>query len=185
MKGRCVILAPKKVKKRRQNMITTTTLQKQDTTGSAVLYMALELSNAKWKVGFSNGEKIRQVTITARDLGELEDEIEKARERFCLEDDMQIVSCYEAGRDGFWIHRYLKDVPYHIVKEIVQDGNTGLFYEPGNIPELTNKIELLLRDKSFAATIARNGYNVAVSHFTKERYGRELYETLTSVQRDK
>jgi len=98
MKGRCVILAPKKVKERRQNMITTTTLQKQDTTGSAVLYMALELSNTKWKVGFSNGEKIRQVTITARDLGELEDEIEKARERFCLEDDMQIVSCYEAGR---------------------------------------------------------------------------------------
>jgi transposase len=82
-------------------MITTTTLQKQDTTGSAVLYMALELSNAKWKVEFSNGEKIRQVTITARDLGELEDEIEKAMERFCLEDDVQIVSCYEAGRDGF------------------------------------------------------------------------------------
>lgn len=90
-------------------MITTTTLQKQDTTGSTVLYMALELSNTKWKVGFSNGEKIRQVTITARDLGELEDEIEKARERFCLKDDVQIVSCYEAGRDGFWIHRYLTD----------------------------------------------------------------------------
>lgn len=49
------------------------------------------------------------MTITPRDLGELKDEIEKARERFCLEDDMQIVSCYEAGRDGFWIHRYLTD----------------------------------------------------------------------------
>jgi transposase len=73
------------------------------------LYMALELSNTKWKVGFSNGERIRQVTITARDLGELEDEIEKARKRFCLKDDVQIVSCYEAGRDGFWIHRYLTD----------------------------------------------------------------------------
>jgi len=42
-------------------------------------------------------------------LGELEDEIEKARKRFCLKDDVQIVSCYEAGRDGFWIHRYLTD----------------------------------------------------------------------------
>jgi transposase len=65
------------------------------------LYMALELSNTKWKLGFSNGKKIRQVTIAARDLVELEDEIGKAWERFCLQDDVQIVSCYEAGRDGF------------------------------------------------------------------------------------
>jgi transposase len=27
--------------------------------------------------------------------------------RFKLEDDVRIVSCYEAGRDGFWLHRYL------------------------------------------------------------------------------
>jgi hypothetical protein len=31
------------------------------------LYMALELSNRKWKLGFSDGSKCRQRTITAGD----------------------------------------------------------------------------------------------------------------------
>ena len=31
------------------------------------LYMALELSNRKWKLGFSDGTKWRQRTITAGD----------------------------------------------------------------------------------------------------------------------
>jgi len=37
----------------------------------------------------------------------LREEIEKAKSRFRLDNDVRIVSCYEAGRDGFWLHRYL------------------------------------------------------------------------------
>jgi transposase len=40
-------------------------------------------------------------------LEQLQEEIEKAKERFDLDDDVWIVSCYEAGRDGLWLHRYL------------------------------------------------------------------------------
>jgi len=40
-------------------------------------------------------------------LEELQEEIEKAKLRFKLSDDVRIISCYEAGRDGFWLHRYL------------------------------------------------------------------------------
>jgi len=47
------------------------------------------------------------VTIPAGDLPGLEQEIARARERFKLAEDVRVVSCYEAGRDGFWLHRFL------------------------------------------------------------------------------
>jgi hypothetical protein len=33
--------------------------------------------------------------------------IRKAKEKFDLSSGAKDVSCYEAGRDGFWLHRYL------------------------------------------------------------------------------
>jgi transposase len=71
------------------------------------LHLAFELSGSKWKLGFSDGKKMRFRSITARDLEQLNEEIEKAKERFKLKGGIGIVSCYEAGRDGFWLHRYL------------------------------------------------------------------------------
>jgi len=35
-------------------------------------------------------------------------EIAKAKKRFGLPDDAPVFSCYEAGRDGFWLHRFLE-----------------------------------------------------------------------------
>jgi len=86
----------------------TTILQKKTITKKeeAVLFIAFELSNSKWKLCFSNGEKRRQKTIDARDLLQLSLEIAKAKEKFGYE-TCRIISCYEAGRDGFWLHRYL------------------------------------------------------------------------------
>ena len=62
-----------------------------------------------WKLAFTigYGQKPRQRTIRARDLAALEQEIAKAKKRFQLADAAPVVSCYEAGRDGFWLHRYL------------------------------------------------------------------------------
>ncbi len=34
-------------------------------------------------------------------------EIRAAKKRFGLPEDAQVVCCYEAGRDGFWPHRFL------------------------------------------------------------------------------
>jgi transposase len=71
------------------------------------LYIALELSNTKWKIAFGNGFKMRMKTIAARGLNQFEEEVEKAKKHFGMAQDVAICSCYEAGRDGFWIHRYL------------------------------------------------------------------------------
>ena len=38
----------------------------------------------------------------------MKQEVEKARERFGLEKAASVRSCYEAGREGFWIHRALE-----------------------------------------------------------------------------
>ena len=46
--------------------------------------------------------------MSAGDLPRLQQEIVKAKKRFGLAADAQVLSCYEAGRDGFWLHRYLK-----------------------------------------------------------------------------
>jgi transposase len=83
------------------------TLQAQSTTDQDIMYIAFELSNSTWRLAFSDGNKKRHVTIKARDLKQLEREIIKAKNRFGLKGDIPIKSCYEAGRDGFWIHRYL------------------------------------------------------------------------------
>ena len=79
-------------------------------TSDPVLFMALELSAAKWKVGTTVGlgQKPRETQVDAGDLDGLMQEITKAKERFGLPADARVVSCYEAGRDGFWIHRWLE-----------------------------------------------------------------------------
>src|SRR5207237_930710 len=62
-----------------------------------------------WKLAFTTGmaQKPRLRTISSRDLDGLQREIQRARERFDLSENVPVVSCYEAGRDGFWLHRYL------------------------------------------------------------------------------
>ena len=86
----------------------TAVLEHKDNANGATLYMALELSDKKWKLGFSNGEKNRQKTMAAGDWVELHNQIELAKQKLRLATDCGIVSCYEAGRDGFWIHRGLE-----------------------------------------------------------------------------
>jgi transposase len=78
-------------------------------TPGGVLHLAFELGWTHWKLAFTigYGQKPRQRTIGARDLSALEQEIAKAKKRFKLGDTAPVVSCYEAGRDGFWLHRYL------------------------------------------------------------------------------
>jgi transposase len=73
------------------------------------LYLAFELSWSEWKLAFGTApaEPPRFRSIRARDLAGLQEEIAKARQRFGLPDDAPVCSCYEAGRDAFWLHRWL------------------------------------------------------------------------------
>lgn len=74
-----------------------------------VLYLAFELGWKDWKLAFSTtpAEPARLRTIAGRQTTALLLEIAKAKQRFGLPADASVVSCYEAGRDGFWLHRFL------------------------------------------------------------------------------
>jgi len=76
------------------------------------LFVAMELSNKKWMLGFGNGSAERFRTITARDQKTLKFEVKRAKEKLGLPPDCKVVCCYEAGRDGFWIDRMLKQNGY-------------------------------------------------------------------------
>lgn len=84
-----------------------TILHANDTASGRVLYMALELSAKTWKVGFGDGRKERVCTVAAGDWPGLHEQMRRAREKLGLAPGCRVVSCYEAGRDGFWIHRAL------------------------------------------------------------------------------
>lgn len=72
-----------------------------------VLYLAFELSEKNWKLGFTVGfgQSPRVRDIPARDIKSLQKEIRMAKDCFKLADTTRVISCYEAGRDGFWLHR--------------------------------------------------------------------------------
>jgi len=88
------------------------------------LYVALELSKDTWKLGFTTSriQKARIRDVKARDLSGFLAEVGAAKERLGLPADTQVKSCYEAGRDGFWIHRFLES-----------NGITNLVIDPASI----------------------------------------------------
>ena len=75
-----------------------------------VLYLSLELGWKTWKLAFTigRGQKPRVRTITGRNTEAFLAEVKAAKKRFGLPDDTPVISCYEAGRDGFWIDRFLR-----------------------------------------------------------------------------
>jgi transposase len=81
---------------------------REQSTRVPVLYVAFELANSTWKLACSDGNKLRHVTVTAGDLAQVRGAITGAKGHFGLGDKVHTVSCYEAGRDGFWLHRYLQ-----------------------------------------------------------------------------
>jgi len=88
----------------------TTQTRSESYRSGASLYMSMELAEKRWKLAFGVelAANPRLRTIAARDLVSLQREVKLSRKRYGLSEDCAVVSCYEAGRDGFWIHRYLE-----------------------------------------------------------------------------
>ncbi len=73
------------------------------------LYVALDLGSTKWTIGSTTdaAQRPRVKSIAAGDVAALQREINAAKARFGLPAEAPVQSCYEAGRDGFWLHRWL------------------------------------------------------------------------------
>jgi len=87
-----------------------TDLRGQDTTIVGLLYVAFELGDRSCKLSLGDGVRApSRCTVAAGDATAVLMAIAKARARCHLAADAPVRSCYEAGRDGFWLHRWLSD----------------------------------------------------------------------------
>ncbi|WNC89117.1 IS110 family transposase [Paraburkholderia sp. FT54] len=81
--------------------------------GEAILAVSLELSAAKWKVALHDGlrEQPAVHTVSAPQpnvrLQAVLDLIAQQKHKWSLPSQVRVVVSYEAGQDGFWIHRAL------------------------------------------------------------------------------
>jgi transposase len=91
---------------------------------TSTLYVALELSAGKWKLAFARelAAPPRIRTVEARALKAVEEEIQAAKRHLGLPESCRVMTCYEAGRDGFWLHRWL-----------VAEGFESLVVDPASI----------------------------------------------------
>jgi len=87
---------------------TGTALQGKHTVEASELYMAFELGEKNWKLSLGDGVRgPSRCTVAAGDTAALLEYIAKAKARCGLASEARVASCYEAGRDGFWLHRWL------------------------------------------------------------------------------
>jgi transposase len=78
----------------------------------ATVFVALELSKARWLVGIHSplADRISRHSVAGGDSRALVELIRRARRQVevRLARPVAVVSCYEAGYDGFWLHRLLR-----------------------------------------------------------------------------
>jgi transposase len=145
--------------------------------------MALELSNKTWRVAFSDGAKRRQVSVLAADLAALAGAVAKAKERFKLPASARVVSCYEAGRDGFWLHRHLVSVG--IENQVVDAASIEVSRRLRHV-----KTDRLDGDRLLAKLIRhhageRGGWSVLRVPSIEEEDARHLHRELERLKRER
>ena len=87
------------------------------------LFVSFELGEGRWTLSFTAGfgEPVRRRSVCSRDTDGVLRALEAMKERLGLSPDCRVVSCYEAGRDGFWLHRFLVA---HGVEDLVVDSSS-------------------------------------------------------------
>lgn len=165
--------------------MTATAHQQKSTGDTGVLYMALELGWSQWKLGFVSeaGQKPRQRTMAARDLAALQGEIGRARARFGLCESSRVVSCYEAGRDGFWLHRYLESlgVKNRVVDSASIEMNRRSRQAKSDGVDVGKLLSLLVRSESGE----RVGWSVVRVPSVEEEDGRQLSRELETLKQER
>ena len=86
-----------------------TVLKRDDTTDGVDLYLSFELGDQRWTLTLSDGRRSpSRHAVAAGDTAAVTECVRKAKARCRLEPTAAMHSCYEAGRDGWWLHRWLR-----------------------------------------------------------------------------
>jgi transposase len=149
------------------------------------LLLAFELGERSWKLGFTTGlgqrPRIRQVPAGAVD--QVLEEIARAKVRLKLPADTPVVSCYEAGRDGFWLHRYL--VTHHITNHVVDSSSIEVNRRARRAK--TDRLDLAGLLSLLARYLAgdRRVWRVVRVPSVADEDARQLHRTWETVQQDR
>ena len=84
-------------------------LRVEDTRACGDLYVSFELADKRWKLTVCAATRaVSRYTIAAGDQQAIVECLRRALARFGLGAQAPVHSCYEAGRDGWWLHRWLR-----------------------------------------------------------------------------
>ena len=87
-----------------------------------IIYLAIELSSSSWVIAYRvpRNDKAKLHRLEAGDGAGLLAFIAGLRHRLDPPDDAStlVVSCFEAGRDGFWLHRLL--TAHGVINHVVE-----------------------------------------------------------------
>ena len=94
------------------------TVERADALRREKIFAAIELSKAKWIVALHvpHIDKVSLYEITGGDVDRLLGLLDRARAAVASQgcDELaEIYTCYEAGYDGFWLHRLLETKGIH------------------------------------------------------------------------
>lgn len=166
-------------------MKTAATRPRKDSVSPRALYLAFELGEETWTLGFTRGvgQRPRQRAIAARDWETVLLEIEGAKRRFGLGESVRVVSCYEAGRDGFWLHRLLV---HHGIANLVVDSSSIEVKRRGRRVK-TDRLDV---GKLLAMLLRYHGGERAVWSVVRvptvvEEDRRQLHRELATAKRDR
>jgi transposase len=149
------------------------------------LLLAFELGERVWKLGFTTGmgqrPRIRQIAAGA--VGRICEEIARAKNRSKLPADAPVMSCYEAGRDGFWLHRWLlaQGVTNHVVDSSSIEVNRRARRAKTDRLDLAGLLNLLARYLLGDQRVWRVVHVPSV----EDEDARQLHRTWESVQQDR
>src|SRR5262249_4978460 len=91
-------------------MTTAATHNEQSPTTAATLFVAFALTEKTWRLGFTAGpgRSAGGRTVPGREQQRTRGQTAQATRRVGLPDAAAVVGCSEAGREGFWLHRFLQ-----------------------------------------------------------------------------
>jgi transposase len=164
---------------------TATTRKEQRSTFTPTLFVAFELGEGRWKLGATPGvgRKPRERNVAARDGKAVLTEIARAKQRLGVPEDARVVSCYEAGRDGFWLHRFL--VAHGIENRVVDSASIEVNRRQRRAKtdrmDVRKLLGLLLREQAGD----RHVWRVVRVPSRTEEDGRQLHRERQTLQRER
>jgi transposase len=148
--------------------------------------LAMELGESGWLLGFSSafGQKPLRRKIASRDGEALLAQVAWAKAKLGLVGDAPVASCYEAGRDGFWIHRFLVA---HGIENLVVDSasievNRKKRRAKSDRIDLVALLDLLARHR---AGSAKRVWSVVHVPSPEDEDRRHLYRELKLTKKDR